>query len=408
MPRRCTATLTVLAVAIAACGTPDPGVEAGRSDRTQDANEPAPATIDVAPTATTGDTTPPESPSTEPTATDPPATEPPAVTTTTATTTTAPDRPPGPAASGPGSVSADDLDSILLPTNPALLGPSAELVDGRDAPRFLDEEMTFTGMDPVIEIAGAPITLWSYFVGAPEFDGDGTPTAAGRLSVGYRMAVEVENDDIDGFAEQLRNELRPLVEAANPGEPVTDTLDEAPLGNGIFGLVVGPVTSPTTRIEIQQHYVIVPRPVNDLLLAVLVTRSVDAPDLDPSELPTRDLLVDDALDAQIDLFEQIEAPVDPPVLLSHRILANIPSAGVPTVNRFAGYDVTLPADGFENYVTTFGAALESGDYAGVENFGDTRTFDHGEQRNDSEFIVTRDGDDGATVGIQGDIVAYPG
>lgn len=401
IPRFATAGVIAIAITLAACGSPDPGVEAGRSDRTRTASSTTTATE---PAATTASTTVPDTtaPSTEPPVTDPPATDPPS------TEPAATERPPAPAASGSGSVSADDLDSVFLPSNPDLLVPSSELTDGIEPPAFLDDEMTFSGMDPVIEIAGAPITLWSYFLTGPEFDDDGNVTAASRFSVGYRMAVQVENEDIDGFAEQLRDELRPVVEAANPGDTVADTIDEAPLGNSIFGLLVGSESNPTTRIEIQQHYVIVPRLVEDLLLSVRVTRSIDGDVIDPAQLPNRNLLVNEPLEAQIGLFEQVDAPAEPSVLLSHRMVANIPSAGSPAVNRFVDYAVPLPDGGFEDYVAAVAAVVEADVYDGVENFGDTRSFTHAEQRNQSEFAVTRVGDDGATVAIQGDVIAYPG
>ncbi len=389
------------ALALAACGDPKTGVETSRSERSPVG----------APTTTT---TPP---TTGPTTTEPPApqpTEPPATATETATTTpdtatTVVGRPPAPAASGPGSVSADDLAGVFLPLNPELLGPSSTLTDGRDAQTFIDEEMTFSGMDPAIEIAGAPITLAGYVLVDPTFDEAGSTTSASLLEARHRMAVEVENDDIEGFAESLRNELRPVVEAANPGEVVTDTLEEAPLGNSIFGLRVGPEDDPTTTIEIQQHYVIVPRPVNDLLLSVDVRRTVRSESIVTSELPGRDRFVDADLQAQLDLLAAVPAPVSAPVLRVHSVLRNIPSAGAATVNRAADFAIALPVDGFEAYVEGFAAVVEAGRFEGVENFGNRRSFDHVEEHIDSEFVVELDDDPaGAFITVQGDITAYPG
>ncbi|MEP4648729.1 MAG: hypothetical protein ABJ314_00985, partial [Ilumatobacter sp.] len=277
-----------------------------------------------------------------------------------------------------------------------------------DAQTFIDEEMTFSGMDPAIEIAGAPITLAGFVLVDPTFDESGATTDASLLEVRHRMAVEVENDDIDGFAEALRDELRPVVEAANPGEVVADTLGEAPLGNSIFGLRVGPEDDPTTTIEIQQHYVIVPRPVNDPLLSVDVRRTVDGESIVATELPGRDVFVDAELEAQLDLVAAVPAPVSAPVLRVHSVLRNIPSAGAATVNRAADFDVALPTDGFDAYVEGFATVVEADGFDSVENFGNRRSFDHVEERIDSEFVVELDDETSASISVQGDITAYPG
>lgn len=410
IPRLAAAGISALAITLAACGSPDAGVEAGRSDRTRGETDATPATTDAEPVATgpTESVTTDAPPATDPPATDPPTTDPPA--TDPPADTTPPDtiaQPPAPAAEGLGSVSADDLESVFLPANPDLLGAANNATSGREPREFLDDAMTFSGMDPVIEIAGAPITRWSHTVFSSRFDDNGTASSASRLSSMYRMAVEVENDDIDGFAEQLRDELRPIVEAANPGEEVVDTLTAAPLGNGVFGLRVGPEDDPTTQIEIDQHYVVVPRLVDDLLLAVTVTRSVEGDDLAAAELPGRSLFVDAALDEQIDLFAQVDTTAPTPVLGSLRVLVNIPSAGSATISHAVDYIVLVPADDFETYVDAVGDVVEANDYSAVENFGDRRTFDHVEERLENEFIIENI-DSGVVVSVRGDITAYSG
>ncbi len=406
-----TAVAVAGALSLAGCGTPGTGVDTSRSDRSS--ADPATTAGDVpdtttdsgsAPVATAAPTTT-DPRATEPT--EPPATDAPTTTATTTTTTTVVERPPAPAASGLGSVSADDLASVFLPLNPELLGPSSDLTDGRDAQTFIDEEMTFSGMAPAIEIAGAPITLAGYNLVDPTFDESGTTTSALLLEARHRMAVEVENDDIEGFAESLRDELRPIVEAANPGEVVTDTLGEAPLGNSIFGLSVGPEDAPTTTIEIQQHYVIVPRPVNDLLLSVDVRRTVQGDATVASALPGRDRFVDADLQTQIDLLAAVPSPVSAPVLRIHSVLRNLPSAGAASVNRAADFSVALPTDGFDAYVEGFAAVVEADRFEAVENFGNRRSFDHVEERIDSEFVVELDDTDAAFISVQGDITAYP-
>ncbi len=303
-------------------------------------------------------------------------------------------------------MSADDLNSVFLPSNVDLLGPATALIDGRDPQTFLDEEMTFSGMDPVIEIAGAPITRAILAVEIPTFDAEGAITDALRFRVRYRMAVEIANEEVDELSEALRDELRPIVEAANPGSLVTDSLGEAPLGNPIFGLRVGPESAPTTEITIDQHYVIVPRLVNDVLLAVNVTRVVEASDIVLGELPRRDQFVNDALDDQLALFEAVPAPVGVPAVLSLGVVRNIPPAGAPTIGRSADYVQAIGADGFETYVDSFAAVVVDADYEAEENFGNTRSFDHVEERLENEFTLRRD-DDLVIVTIRGDTTAYP-
>ena len=398
--------LAVCALAMAACSDPDAGVEAGRSDRTRTDADPIATTPSDEPVATVSPTTLPtaEPAATEPPVTEAPSTEAPAV--TEPPVVEAPDRPPAPPASGPGSVSADDLDSVFLPVNPDLLGPSSDLTDGRDPQTFLDEEMTFSGMDPVIEIAGAPITRVAISVELPVFDADGSVSEASQVRVSYRMAVEIANEEVDEFSEALREELRPIVEAANPGSSVTDSLGSAALGNPIFGLRVGPEEDPTTEVTIDQHYVIVPRLVNDVLLAVNVTRTVVGSDIVLDELPPRERFVDEALDEQVALFESVPDPVGPPFALRVSVARNLPAAGAATVGRSLEYLVPSPADGFEAYVDSFGAVVEADDYEGEGNFGNERSFDHVEERLENEFTLLRD-DDFVVVTIRGDTTAYP-
>ncbi|MEP4653004.1 MAG: hypothetical protein ABJ314_22720, partial [Ilumatobacter sp.] len=117
------------ALALAACGVPGTGVETSRSERSTDgpvSSADAPDTTTEsgsAPTTTGAPTTTATPPATEPSGPSP--TE--APTATSDTTTTVVERPPAPAASGLGSVSADDLASVFLPLNPELLVPSSTL-----------------------------------------------------------------------------------------------------------------------------------------------------------------------------------------------------------------------------------------------------------------------------------------
>lgn len=398
-----------MAIALAACGNPDPGVEADRSDRTaaDAATTPSePITSDQVTTAPPVSTEPvtTQPVTTEPEATDPPTTDEPE---TTPPATDPLERPPAPAASGPGSVSADDLDGFFLPLNPGLLGPAMALTDGRDPQTFLEQEMVFSGLDPVIEIPGAPITFSSVRAFFPTFDEDGDPTEVAGFSASYRMAVEFDEDgDVDERAEALRDQLRPIVEAAHPDETVTDTLGEAPLGNPVYGLRVGPEDNPSTTIEIDQHYYIVPRPVEDPLLAIRVERAAFGGGLELAEMPGRSRFVDDALQTQIELLESVPVPDDEPVVRSHVVSLVLPSAGTPIIHRSVEYSLALPADGFDTYVDDFAAVVEADAYESTGNFGDLRTFDHEEERFENEFILRRE-DDGANVIVRGDSTAYP-
>lgn len=198
------------------------------------------------------------------------------------------------------------------------------------------------------------------------------------------------------------------MEAANPGEVVTDTLVAGALGNSIFGLLVGPAGDATTTIEIQQHYVIVPRLVNDRLLSVDVRRTARGDAIVVGELAGRDRLLDSALQAQLELFQTVPAPVSGPVVRTHSLLLDLPSSGAATVTRSIEFDVALPADGFEACVDGFGAVVETDQFEAVENFGNQRSFDHVEERVDSAFVVELDAADAMVVSIRGDITAYPG
>ena len=318
---------------------------------------------------------------------------------------------PAPAASGPGSVSADDLDSIFLSRQADLLGASSILIGGADTSAFIDETLSFTGSPIPIVIAGAPITYWSYVVVEPTFDGDAI-TSANGITVRYRMAVEIAAetevgslDDIEDAAAAVHAELRPTVEAAYPGQEVRDTVSETSLGNKVFGLAIGPEDLPTIHVEVAMHYLFQPTLVNDRLLGVTVTRRLA--DVPVGELPGRDVFVDDGLQAQIDLVDTATVPTDGRRSTRNVVSFNIPSAGAPTVNRFVEYDYPIPADDFESFFDAVALVLEPAGYNATVRFGDSREFGIPADHVEEKIFVERNGDVSALVGIQGDVIAYP-
>ncbi len=293
---------------------------------------------------------------------------------------------------------------MFIPVNPDLIGAATIATSGRTPQSFLVEEMAFTGMDPVIDVAGAPVTRWSYELLNPTF-GESGATDASALIASYRLAVEVP-EDANGAAEALRDRLQPIVSAANPGETITLTQSEGALGQETFGITVGPEDLPTTIIVIDQHYLLVPRLVNDLLLSIEVTRFLV--DVDGGQLPSQSTFIDDELRVQIDLLESAGAGFAAPTPTRQRLLVNIPSAGAATVNRSTDFEYTVEADGFDAFVDAISPTFTDSDYTGGENFGVGRVFEHTESHRENRFDFRSDDSTTVTAIVVGDIVAYHG
>jgi len=362
---------------LAACSldSAEPSVRTGRADRTA--------------------TTPPTTEAvTSPTTTAAPSTTASTSTTTTSTTsspTTTPDR-ASPDSSQPGvlALPQDGLDNGFLPGNPELVAAGFIATDGRDAITFLSEELTFTDAAPALIVTGAPITRWSYEIAQPEFNESGV-TSADVVAVSHRFALQIENDDVDTFAEGLRDEFLAAVATSDPDAQISTTTDEGVLGQPIFGFTVGTPDLPTMTVEVGQHYLIVPRFVDEPLLAVDVTRIL----VDPvaEELPSRDRVITEPLETQLAV---LDPPADQATVRLIDVGLVIPSDGIAIIQNGADLDYPVP-DGFAAFVDGLATALEAGGYERDATIGNPPTFVTDEPDRNARFQVSDDEPDVARV-----------